>query len=169
MTAELAKKVTGLVCLATPVFLVRERPLEERIWLTLMLGPVVALAAGAAWVGRALGARAQLIAALMVTAALLGGFGLYRLYQWSRKFITRSDYPFLGEKAALFVRSAADEASGVLDGAYIIGWGASKLFTSLIGAVHSGYDQILEWQEMARRYWPVTASIILVLIGGFFW
>lgn len=154
--------VDGLICLATPVLVFRERRLDE---LSTALLPAVAVGPPLLlwWTG-VKGA----VALALIWLALVGVTQLAsKLWRHTLDAITPHALPSSLSPKLLFVRAPGDEAAGAISALATMSWLLTRALTLPARAYDAAQIEISSWREIVSRHQVTIFILALVWLALF--
>jgi hypothetical protein len=172
LDTKIAAQIAGIVCLATPVLMMRKRHFNPVAKAAIGLMPVLLMVQLGTWVTNTIGAEGSnaegLIGVSFVAAGLVFScvIGL-----WSKSLQTDVDLSFLDRDKIVFLRAPGDEASATLNAAHMLSWAVGRVVISPTLAVWHAQqrakqfiDWVMKWKFWDHKYLAI-AFISGIVIG----
>jgi hypothetical protein len=170
LDAKIAGQIAGIVCLATPVLMMRRRHFNPVAKAAIALVPVVPMVYLGMWVINRIGAEGSdaetLIGLSFMAAGLVFSWVIAR---WANTLHTGVDLSFLNREKIMFLRAPGDEASGTLNAAHILSWAVGKVVTWPTLAVWHAQQraqQFIDWATKFLDHKYLAAGLISVIVFG---
>jgi hypothetical protein len=138
LTASIAKRINGIICLATPILVARKRSFSE--YSVSVAGTPVPIfffaISGATYLGSTyiLSKFGYYFSGDSLINAVIGfftlGFANYA-QSWSLNLLDENQDVYIESEKVLFLRIPGDEASAILSAAHAVSWMLSNLFIVL--------------------------------------
>jgi hypothetical protein len=170
LDAKIGGQIAGIVCLATPVLIMRRRHFNPVAKAGLALVPVVPMIYLGMWVINRIeaeGSAAQSLIGLSFVAAGLVFSWVIAL--WSKTLQTGVDLSFLNRDKIVFLRAPGDEASATLNAAHLLSRAVGKVVTSPTLAVWHAQQrakQFIDWVMKVLDHKYLAGGLISGIVFG---
>lgn len=126
---DIAGKIGGIVCLATPVLTTRRRQCDPLARIALWVIPVVPMVGLGQWFIERFGIKDDGDSPVWLLFIAAGFLISWLAYRWAKTIDSANDLSYLDRAKIIFLRVPGDEASALLSTAHLLSWAMGKIST----------------------------------------